>query len=89
MDAAWTMKCFSAGKAPLELLSEREKVFKLLPQTTPGIVMYAHVCISVFLHLFGGDSDCGSVITEPTKLQGFLELFKMFMFTFHLNGNHT
>ncbi|KAK1804586.1 hypothetical protein P4O66_020579 [Electrophorus voltai] len=33
-DTAWMVKGWAQGKAPLELLSERESIYRLLPQTT-------------------------------------------------------
>jgi hypothetical protein len=47
MDAAWTLKCFCAGKAPLDLLAEREKVFQLLPQTTPDRLSQQFNCYTI------------------------------------------
>nr|XP_015193678.1 PREDICTED: protein-methionine sulfoxide oxidase MICAL2-like isoform X10 [Lepisosteus oculatus] len=34
-DTAWMVKSWAEGKAPLEMLAERESVYRLLPQTTP------------------------------------------------------
>ncbi|XP_061677729.1 F-actin-monooxygenase mical2b isoform X5 [Syngnathoides biaculeatus] len=33
-DTAWMVKAFAEGKNPLELLAERESIYRLLPQTT-------------------------------------------------------
>ncbi|XP_039503823.1 protein-methionine sulfoxide oxidase mical2b isoform X3 [Pimephales promelas] len=33
-DTVWMVKSFAQGKAPLDLLSERESIYRLLPQTT-------------------------------------------------------
>ena len=35
LDAAWMMKGWGEGKKPLNLLAEREGIFRLLAQTTP------------------------------------------------------
>ena len=35
VDAAWMIRQYAANKPPLQLLSERESVYKLLSQTTP------------------------------------------------------
>ncbi|XP_066439653.1 F-actin-monooxygenase MICAL2 isoform X2 [Eleutherodactylus coqui] len=34
-DTAWMVKSWSQGISPLELLAERESIYRLLPQTTP------------------------------------------------------
>ncbi|XP_063052870.1 F-actin-monooxygenase mical2b isoform X3 [Engraulis encrasicolus] len=34
-DTAWMVRSWAQGKAPLEILSERESLYRLLPQTTP------------------------------------------------------
>ncbi|KAM9815716.1 F-actin-monooxygenase mical2b isoform X1 [Syngnathus typhle] len=34
-DTAWMVKAFAQGKSPLEILAERESIYRLLPQTTP------------------------------------------------------
>ncbi|XP_025063971.1 F-actin-monooxygenase MICAL2 isoform X15 [Alligator sinensis] len=34
-DTAWMVKSWSQGKPPLEILAERESIYRLLPQTTP------------------------------------------------------
>ncbi|KAL2093991.1 hypothetical protein ACEWY4_011303 [Coilia grayii] len=34
-DTAWMVRGWAQGKAPLEILSERESIYRLLPQTTP------------------------------------------------------
>ncbi|XP_068170293.1 F-actin-monooxygenase mical2b-like isoform X4 [Antennarius striatus] len=34
-DTAWMIRGWSQGKSPLELLAERESIYRLLPQTTP------------------------------------------------------
>ncbi|XP_062513190.1 protein-methionine sulfoxide oxidase mical3a-like isoform X2 [Corticium candelabrum] len=47
MDAAWTMKCFSQGMAPLELLALRERVFQFLPQTTPDRLNQQFNCYTI------------------------------------------
>ncbi|XP_077049725.1 protein-methionine sulfoxide oxidase mical3a isoform X3 [Siphateles boraxobius] len=35
MDAAWMVRSWANGGSPLEVLAERESVYRLLPQTTP------------------------------------------------------
>ncbi|KAM5299035.1 F-actin-monooxygenase MICAL3 isoform 2-T2 [Ctenodactylus gundi] len=35
MDSAWMVRSWSLGASPLEVLAERESVYRLLPQTTP------------------------------------------------------
>ncbi|XP_043120899.1 protein-methionine sulfoxide oxidase mical3b-like isoform X3 [Puntigrus tetrazona] len=35
MDAAWMVRCWAHGSSPLEVLAERESIYRLLPQTTP------------------------------------------------------
>ncbi|XP_004438868.1 PREDICTED: protein-methionine sulfoxide oxidase MICAL3 isoform X15 [Ceratotherium simum simum] len=35
MDSAWMVRSWSLGTSPLEVLAERESVYRLLPQTTP------------------------------------------------------
>ncbi|XP_062850852.1 protein-methionine sulfoxide oxidase mical3b isoform X3 [Trichomycterus rosablanca] len=35
MDTAWMVRSWGLGTAPLEVLAERESVYRLLPQTTP------------------------------------------------------
>ncbi|XP_043979592.1 protein-methionine sulfoxide oxidase mical3a isoform X26 [Gambusia affinis] len=35
MDSGWMVKSWAQGKAPLEVLAERESIYRLLPQTTP------------------------------------------------------
>ncbi|KAJ8416293.1 hypothetical protein AAFF_G00383150 [Aldrovandia affinis] len=34
-DTAWMARSWAQGRAPLELLAERESIYRLLPQTTP------------------------------------------------------
>lgn len=34
-DAAWTMRGWGMGREPLDLLAERDSIFRLLAQTTP------------------------------------------------------
>lgn len=34
-DAAWTMRGWGLGREPLDLLAERDSIFRLLAQTTP------------------------------------------------------
>ncbi|XP_039390154.1 F-actin-monooxygenase MICAL2 isoform X14 [Mauremys reevesii] len=34
-DTAWMVKSWDQGKPPLEILAERESIYRLLPQTTP------------------------------------------------------
>ncbi|XP_064369054.1 F-actin-monooxygenase MICAL2 isoform X2 [Dromaius novaehollandiae] len=34
-DAAWMVRSWAQGKPPLEVLAERESIYRLLPQTTP------------------------------------------------------
>lgn len=34
-DAAWTMRGWGLGQEPLDLLAERDSIFRLLAQTTP------------------------------------------------------
>uniref|UniRef100_A0A8C4VQP2 F-actin monooxygenase n=1 Tax=Gopherus evgoodei TaxID=1825980 RepID=A0A8C4VQP2_9SAUR len=34
-DTAWMVKSWDQGKLPLEILAERESIYRLLPQTTP------------------------------------------------------
>ena len=41
-DAAWMIRGFGNGKDSLELLQERESIFKLLPQTTPDTLLKDH-----------------------------------------------
>ncbi|XP_020857295.1 F-actin-monooxygenase MICAL3 isoform X8 [Phascolarctos cinereus] len=35
MDSAWMVRSWSLGISPLEVLAERESIYRLLPQTTP------------------------------------------------------
>ncbi|XP_069484771.1 F-actin-monooxygenase MICAL3 isoform X4 [Ambystoma mexicanum] len=35
MDSAWMVRSWSQGASPLEVLAERESIYRLLPQTTP------------------------------------------------------
>ncbi|XP_016322107.1 protein-methionine sulfoxide oxidase mical3a isoform X2 [Sinocyclocheilus anshuiensis] len=35
MDAAWMVRSWAHGSSPLEVLAERESIYRLLPQTTP------------------------------------------------------
>ncbi|KAF7698949.1 hypothetical protein HF521_003691 [Silurus meridionalis] len=35
MDSAWMVKSWAQGATPLEVLAERESIYRLLPQTTP------------------------------------------------------
>uniref|UniRef100_A0A8C6ZYF5 F-actin monooxygenase n=1 Tax=Nothoprocta perdicaria TaxID=30464 RepID=A0A8C6ZYF5_NOTPE len=35
MDSAWMVRSWSLGASPLEVLAERESIYRLLPQTTP------------------------------------------------------
>ncbi|KAI7802477.1 putative protein-methionine sulfoxide oxidase MICAL3 [Triplophysa rosa] len=35
IDSAWMVRSWAQGKSPLEVLAERESVYRLLPQTTP------------------------------------------------------
>ncbi|XP_061826114.1 protein-methionine sulfoxide oxidase mical3a isoform X2 [Nerophis lumbriciformis] len=35
MDSGWMVKSWAQGKMPLEVLAERESIYRLLPQTTP------------------------------------------------------
>ncbi|XP_026167090.1 protein-methionine sulfoxide oxidase mical3a isoform X27 [Mastacembelus armatus] len=35
MDSGWMVKSWAQGKSPLEVLAERESIYRLLPQTTP------------------------------------------------------
>ncbi|XP_029455700.1 F-actin-monooxygenase MICAL3 isoform X16 [Rhinatrema bivittatum] len=35
MDSAWMVRSWAQGTSPLEVLAERESVYRLLPQTTP------------------------------------------------------
>ncbi|XP_051544615.1 protein-methionine sulfoxide oxidase mical3b isoform X2 [Myxocyprinus asiaticus] len=35
MDTAWMVRSWGQGKTPLEVVAERESVYRLLPQTTP------------------------------------------------------
>ncbi|XP_040292789.1 F-actin-monooxygenase MICAL3 isoform X1 [Bufo bufo] len=35
MDSAWMVRSWAHGASPLEVLSERESIYRLLPQTTP------------------------------------------------------
>ncbi|XP_078805193.1 protein-methionine sulfoxide oxidase mical3a isoform X3 [Oryzias latipes] len=35
MDSAWMARSWAQGKSPLEVLAERESIYRLLPQTTP------------------------------------------------------
>ncbi|XP_046878558.1 protein-methionine sulfoxide oxidase mical3b isoform X2 [Hypomesus transpacificus] len=35
MDSAWMVRSWALGHAPLEVLAERESVYRILPQTTP------------------------------------------------------
>ncbi|KAM6321645.1 F-actin-monooxygenase MICAL3 isoform 4-T4 [Aegotheles albertisi] len=38
MDSAWMVRSWSLGSSPLEVLAERESIYRLLPQTTPDNV---------------------------------------------------
>ncbi|KAJ8269534.1 hypothetical protein COCON_G00121410 [Conger conger] len=35
MDSAWMVRSWAQGRGPLDVLSERESIYRLLPQTTP------------------------------------------------------
>uniref|UniRef100_A0A8C5HP96 F-actin monooxygenase n=1 Tax=Gouania willdenowi TaxID=441366 RepID=A0A8C5HP96_GOUWI len=35
LDSAWMMRSWAQGRAPLDVLAERESLYRLLPQTTP------------------------------------------------------
>ncbi|XP_036373695.1 protein-methionine sulfoxide oxidase mical3a-like isoform X4 [Megalops cyprinoides] len=35
MDSAWMVRSWAQGSSPLEVLAERESIYRLLPQTTP------------------------------------------------------
>ncbi|XP_056621878.1 protein-methionine sulfoxide oxidase mical3a isoform X3 [Triplophysa dalaica] len=35
IDSAWMVRSWAQGKSPLEVLAERESIYRLLPQTTP------------------------------------------------------
>ncbi|XP_015208646.2 protein-methionine sulfoxide oxidase mical3a isoform X24 [Lepisosteus oculatus] len=35
MDSAWMVRSWAQGNSPLEVLAERESIYRLLPQTTP------------------------------------------------------
>ncbi|XP_055365632.1 protein-methionine sulfoxide oxidase mical3a isoform X34 [Betta splendens] len=35
MDSGWMVKSWAQGRTPLEVLAERESIYRLLPQTTP------------------------------------------------------
>ncbi|KAG7215112.1 hypothetical protein INR49_022760, partial [Caranx melampygus] len=35
LDSAWMIRSWSQGAAPLDVLAERESLYRLLPQTTP------------------------------------------------------
>nr|XP_055030893.1 protein-methionine sulfoxide oxidase mical3a isoform X4 [Misgurnus anguillicaudatus] len=35
MDSAWMVRSWTQGNSPLEVLAERESIYRLLPQTTP------------------------------------------------------
>ncbi|XP_034079295.1 protein-methionine sulfoxide oxidase mical3a isoform X5 [Gymnodraco acuticeps] len=35
MDSGWMVKSWAQGKTPLEVLAERESIYRILPQTTP------------------------------------------------------
>uniref|UniRef100_A0A6I8R7C7 F-actin monooxygenase n=1 Tax=Xenopus tropicalis TaxID=8364 RepID=A0A6I8R7C7_XENTR len=35
MDSAWMVRSWSQGASPMEVLAERESIYRLLPQTTP------------------------------------------------------
>ncbi|KAM6937070.1 protein-methionine sulfoxide oxidase mical3a [Xenentodon cancila] len=35
MDSGWMVRSWAQGKSPLEVLAERESIYRLLPQTTP------------------------------------------------------
>uniref|UniRef100_A0A8C3A2P5 F-actin monooxygenase n=1 Tax=Cyclopterus lumpus TaxID=8103 RepID=A0A8C3A2P5_CYCLU len=35
MDSGWMVRSWAQGKTPLEVLAERESIYRLLPQTTP------------------------------------------------------
>ncbi|XP_047678334.1 protein-methionine sulfoxide oxidase mical3a isoform X7 [Tachysurus fulvidraco] len=44
IDSAWMVKSWAQGASPLEVLAERESIYRLLPQTTPENVSknYSH-----------------------------------------------
>ncbi|GAA6090725.1 protein-methionine sulfoxide oxidase mical3a isoform X12 [Tachysurus ichikawai] len=44
MDSAWMVRSWAQGASPLEVLAERESIYRLLPQTTPENVSknYSH-----------------------------------------------
>uniref|UniRef100_A0A8C6T444 F-actin monooxygenase n=1 Tax=Neogobius melanostomus TaxID=47308 RepID=A0A8C6T444_9GOBI len=59
MDSAWMVKSWAQGKSSLEVLAERESIYRLLPQTTPEnvsknfshysvdpITRYPNICLS-------------------------------------------
>ncbi|KAG1929441.1 [F-actin]-monooxygenase MICAL3 [Pimephales promelas] len=47
MDAAWMVRSWANGNTPLEVLAERESIYRLLPQTTPENVSknYSHYSV--------------------------------------------
>ncbi|XP_053261194.1 F-actin-monooxygenase MICAL3 isoform X9 [Podarcis raffonei] len=47
MDSAWMVRSWSLGTSPLEVLAERESIYRLLPQTTPENVSknFSQYCI--------------------------------------------
>ncbi|KAM7177710.1 F-actin-monooxygenase MICAL3 isoform 5-T5 [Macrochelys suwanniensis] len=47
MDSAWMVRSWSQGTSPLEVLAERESIYRLLPQTTPENVSknFSQYCI--------------------------------------------
>ncbi|XP_026222447.1 protein-methionine sulfoxide oxidase mical3a isoform X11 [Anabas testudineus] len=47
MDSGWMVKSWAQGKTPLEVLAERESIYRLLPQTTPENVSknFSQYCV--------------------------------------------
>ena len=49
-DAAWMLKRYSEGVSPLELIEEREALFRLLPSTTPERLQKKTTCYTIDPH---------------------------------------
>ncbi|KAM6945983.1 protein-methionine sulfoxide oxidase mical3a [Aplochiton taeniatus] len=47
IDSAWMVRSWAQGNSPLEVLAERESIYRLLPQTTPENVSKNHSQYSV------------------------------------------
>uniref|UniRef100_A0A672GTS7 F-actin monooxygenase n=1 Tax=Salarias fasciatus TaxID=181472 RepID=A0A672GTS7_SALFA len=80
MDSGWMVKSWAQGRTPLEVLAERESIYRLLPQTTPENVSknFSHYSVdpttrypNISLHFLKPSQ----VRTGPGTLQPFIVFF--------------